>query len=549
MIHLASSSKSSQLNGAIKVKHSSLAVATCFVLLTLSNAIGQNAVPKPALTNHPSWELLKRLDKRADIAIEELPLRVVVSQLNRSHGLRLRLDDGAFEESAVEPDTIVNLNQSNVTIRHALLQILNPLSLRLSLDQSDLLITTNDIAEDNSTIANYPVIDLIQDPNSGQPDGNAIIHIIQTTTCSEMWEQFGGRGSIDCTNGILTISQQLDVHWKTAKLIDKLRELAPNGKLDVESPPRSISVFDSNEEIQKKLSRVCSLSFNESSLGAVIAHIRSEFGLPILVDSNALKLAGIDPDVSIKFESDGRTVGQSLKVLASRFELRVVVHNGCVFLTTADEAEQCLETRLYPMAGIARESDPIKIDYDTVIDLITTFVAPNSWEEVGGTGSVSGFVNYGCLVISQPSYVHEEIQAFLLDYHRKLQDPFSAKPHSIGTQDDDLITYVYQLPDRHPGAPQKLKRIDPEVLGQLIINRIRTESWASAQREIVPLPDRILIRNKHIVHKEIQSFLDDLAVYVANPYGRWVFPISATMAQPTASGQTQDQPPNLENRK
>ena len=55
------------------------------------------------------------------------------------------------------------------------------------------------------------------------------------------------------------------------------------------------------------------------------------------------------------------------------------------------------------------------------IDLITATIAPDSWSEVGGSGSVRQYETTLSLVIRQTQKVHEEISD-LLDQLRRLQD-------------------------------------------------------------------------------------------------------------------------------
>lgn len=60
-------------------------------------------------------------------------------------------------------------------------------------------------------------------------------------------------------------------------------------------------------------------------------------------------------------------------------------------------------------------------DFDTLIELITSTIAPTTWDTVGGPGSVEGFPTNLSLVVSQTQEVHEQI-ADLLDQLRRLQD-------------------------------------------------------------------------------------------------------------------------------
>ncbi len=60
-------------------------------------------------------------------------------------------------------------------------------------------------------------------------------------------------------------------------------------------------------------------------------------------------------------------------------------------------------------------------DFDSLIQLITSTVKPQTWDEVGGPGSISEFRNNLSLVISQTQDVHEEI-VDLLEQLRRNQD-------------------------------------------------------------------------------------------------------------------------------
>lgn len=60
-------------------------------------------------------------------------------------------------------------------------------------------------------------------------------------------------------------------------------------------------------------------------------------------------------------------------------------------------------------------------DFDALIDLITTTIAPTTWDTVGGPGSLSEFETNLTLVVSQTQEVHEQI-ADLLQQLRRLQD-------------------------------------------------------------------------------------------------------------------------------
>jgi general secretion pathway protein D len=72
-------------------------------------------------------------------------------------------------------------------------------------------------------------------------------------------------------------------------------------------------------------------------------------------------------------------------------------------------------------AGPGGLSGGSQADFDSLIDLITTTIAPTTWDTVGGPGSVAPFETNLTLVVSQTQEVHEQI-ADLLQQLRRLQD-------------------------------------------------------------------------------------------------------------------------------
>ena len=63
----------------------------------------------------------------------------------------------------------------------------------------------------------------------------------------------------------------------------------------------------------------------------------------------------------------------------------------------------------------------VEPDFDQIIDLIEGTIAPDTWESLGGPGSIREYYNNLSIIISQTQEVHEQI-ADLLDQLRRLQD-------------------------------------------------------------------------------------------------------------------------------
>lgn len=75
-------------------------------------------------------------------------------------------------------------------------------------------------------------------------------------------------------------------------------------------------------------------------------------------------------------------------------------------------------------------------DFDTLIELITATIQPDTWDDVGGPGAIESFPTNLSLVISQTQQVHEQI-ADLLEQLRRLQDlQVTVEVRFITLQDD-----------------------------------------------------------------------------------------------------------------
>jgi hypothetical protein len=72
-----------------------------------------------------------------------------------------------------------------------------------------------------------------------------------------------------------------------------------------------------------------------------------------------------------------------------------------------------------PYATSPRYSIESAPDFDSLIDMITSTVAPTSWDQVGGPGSIAPFGRL--LVVSQKLGVHRQVESLLADIRAKRQ--------------------------------------------------------------------------------------------------------------------------------
>ena len=109
-------------------------------------------------------------------------------------------------------------------------------------------------------------------------------------------------------------------------------------------------------------------------------------------------------------------------------------------------------------------------DFDSLIDLIQNTIAPDSWLDAGGAGTIEPFETSLSLVVSQTQQIHEEITD-LLEQLRRLQDLQVTIEVRFITLNDNFferigVDFDFNINDRmdHPGMFWG-RMIDPGVAG------------------------------------------------------------------------------------
>ena len=118
----------------------------------------------------------------------------------------------------------------------------------------------------------------------------------------------------------------------------------------------------------------------------------------------------------------------TLRLMLGELDLTYVIRDEVLVITTKTEAENMIVVKVYPVFDLAVRSgegggERSALDYRNLIQLIQSTAAPVTWQDVGGPGSMESFANFGALVVSQTTDVHEEIAQHL----RALRDAAAAQ--------------------------------------------------------------------------------------------------------------------------
>ena len=172
--------------------------------------------------------------------------------------------------------------------------------------------------------------------------------------------------------------------------------------------------------LEQALQRRGSIAAVEMPLRDFADRLSQQFGVPIEMDLKRLEEAGVSQDAPINKRLESIPLAAILQHGLREVELTFTIRNHVILITTPEEVESELTTKVYPVRDLvayhfseAGKQEYVE-DYDSLIELITTTIEPQSWDEVGGPGSISGFENASSLVISQTDEVHRAIEPLLV---------------------------------------------------------------------------------------------------------------------------------------
>ncbi len=179
------------------------------------------------------------------------------------------------------------------------------------------------------------------------------------------------------------------------------------GTLSTNATPReAIRYFDakvrssSELAIERALRSESRGDFLDDPLEDVLEYFSQRHRIPIAIDRLALQDLNLTADVPVTASLSGISLRSMMKLVLRDLQLTYVIRDEVLLITTPEEAEQLLETRVYVIPQ-GYSSDPAEVA--TLLREMT----PESWSESGGPGFVG--VLGDRLVVQQTQAMHNQI--------------------------------------------------------------------------------------------------------------------------------------------
>ena len=280
--------------------------------------------------------------------------------------------------------------------------------------------------------------------------------------------------------------------------------------------------LSSQEAIEQALNVKCSCDFDKTPLSEVVAFLARQRKINFIIDRRALDEIGIDPiETSVTLKVSDIPFRSLLSLALERHDLAWTIRHEVLIVTSEEVAEANLGMKVYDVYDLvvenpySDEGETGEIDFDPLIETITTTIQPESWDEAGGPASVDGFANRSimALVVSQTPQVHQEISALLDSLRNKNEQttrPRKQEPRKAATEKPDIsprvVAYRVFIEGDLKGTSGEQELI--EMLKQFV----EPESWKAEDAAARAIPGALVIRQKPAVHDQIRRLLSTSGV-------------------------------------
>ncbi|PQO29972.1 hypothetical protein [Blastopirellula marina] len=517
--------------------HQPFVTALALILLAISPALAKGPASQACLTMQQQV-----IDAKISVDVTEMRLTDFAELVERESKIPIRIDVLSLEENGLPDDAVVEARFKHASLHHVLLWTLRQLDLTYYVDSDEVVITAVYTADAAQQTRFHPVAKLLGNP---KPDYDSLIDMSCEIVQPDSWKQLGGPGSIAPLNGGLVVSQITSNHLLLTRLYEQLVQAQAMQADDYDVKSRLVTFLPTETAtLRTQLDRQqVEMAFDHIPLGEAIETVRKATGLNLVLDIRALEDIGLDAKYRVTLRARKRSVARTLELLLD--PLVFMVQDDVVVVTTRDAQESHLEIRVYPMRdlvwrgldqqdphfkeSLAQSYPPITIrrpysdlPYRSLLpspvldsipantylrELITTTIHPESWEELGGPGSIVFLPSADCFVVSQTAPIHEKL-ADSLQQIRKHSAPLDLEEFAaaVDRENDEIVTATFSVAKSSQGT-SLFREADMHEIARQIQKHVEPESWSSGDFFVETLQDNVTVRHRREVVREVLAWL------------------------------------------
>ena len=344
----------------------------------------------------------QELAKRTRYAFNQVPLRGVLSHFEEANQIPIFLDQKSLQAIGLQADTPVTAKGEADSLEKALETLFKPLGLTWIIRDEVLFVTTPEYAHTYVETRVYRVLPANQNLNG-------LIQQIVDKVSPKSWDRAGGPGAILAWPlGALVVSQTYAVQHELEQQYPRLLQAVV--PLEAKALRRPVVGKPTLKDILTQ-SAVC--EFHETPLKTFVRNLAERNRIKVTLDEQSLEAAGLGLDTPITCALRGLKLESELALILDQLGLVWTVKgNELVITTPAGEASRLL-TIEYNVRDLVYAIEPP--DNELVRRIILTSVAPATWSQVGGPGSLAAAEDGGALDVKQTFRIHLRIDRLLGD--------------------------------------------------------------------------------------------------------------------------------------
>ncbi|MCE9545982.1 MAG: hypothetical protein K8T25_10745 [Planctomycetia bacterium] len=231
-----------------------------------------------------------------------------------------------------------------------------------------------------------------------------------------------GKGSVTAA-----LDRRGDFHFERMHLQDIVQSLREQFKIDIRIDKKALDDVgvDSDKELAIK-----SFQERKKDFAKKMASQLNSMGLRIAANDDLFKQIRELQYPGLSFEISDVSLRSALHHFLHELDdsVTIAVQDDILWITTKEGAERNLQVHVYvvddlahasplhipaesPFESLPQAGTPSEYDFEPLRQILFGTIAPDSWDEAGGPGSIRD--GNGSLTVSQTSEMHEEIEALL----------------------------------------------------------------------------------------------------------------------------------------
>lgn len=172
---------------------------------------------------------------------------------------------------------------------------------------------------------------------------NEWVALIEDNVRPDFWVKYGGLGTVQCTNDILTINATPAVHEDIYVFLSEYRTIRG----------LPITSLKEGQRVQAALDEVTTQTFVEIPLSDAIHQISEAHDIPIVIDTRALEDIGLMADDAVNVSLKNVSLRSLLRLMLNEFvDLTYMIKDDVIYITTTEVAERNLVNKVYPIGDL-----------------------------------------------------------------------------------------------------------------------------------------------------------------------------------------------------